>query len=140
MDSIINAKKYASNFKTAYGIGGGYYYNESDLFESSSCAGSKAFNWTDIIQYHNQFSDNHSPIDYLPTSAYLNLNVFEIYMYINSLSKNFPREFLKQPIDRNLGHGDYFNVDQSLGKIIYGDILPARDGMFSQCTMKNEYV
>jgi hypothetical protein len=104
---FVSKLKYGSNVKMIYGIGG---ESDKDLFESSSYAGGGAFNWNDIVKYSQQ------DINYLPTSAYLNLNVFEIY--INQLNKDYPREFLKQPIDRNLKTGDYFNIDQSLQRII----------------------
>ncbi|CAF1238305.1 unnamed protein product [Rotaria sordida] len=117
---FLSKLKYASNFKKIYGIGGGYYNNDNDLFESSSYAGGGAFNWNDLVQYHNQINNDSSSIDYLPTSAYLNLNVFELY--INALDRDYPREFLKQPIDRRLNSGDYFNIDQSLEKIIHDHI------------------
>jgi hypothetical protein len=116
---FLSKLKYASNFKMMYGLGGGGY-NDNDLFESSSYAGGGAFNWNDIVTYYNQVNKNNSLINYLPTSAYLNLNVFEIY--INEINRDYPREFLKQPIDRRLNSGDYVNIDQSLEKIIYDDI------------------
>ncbi|CAF1424171.1 unnamed protein product [Adineta steineri] len=111
---FLSKLKFASNFKTIYGIGGGY--NDNDLFESSSYAGGGAFQWNDIVTYHNQFSTNDSFINHLPTSAQLNLNVYEIY--INALSSDYPREFLKQPIDKRLLIADYFNSQQSLEMII----------------------
>ncbi|CAF3976347.1 unnamed protein product, partial [Adineta steineri] len=111
---FLSKLKFASNFKTIYGIGGGY--NDNDLFESSSYAGGGAFQWNDIVTYHNQFSTNDSLINHLPTSAHLNLNVYEIY--INALSSDYPREFLKQPIDKRLLIADYFNIQQSLEMII----------------------
>jgi hypothetical protein len=115
---FLSKLKYASNFKMFYGIGGGY--NNSDLFESSSYAGGGAFGWNEIVSAYKEVNKNDSSINYLPTSAFLNLNVFEIY--INALNKDYPREFLKQSIDRMLNNGDYFNIDQSLEKIIYDDI------------------
>lgn len=116
---FLSKLKYALNFKIIYGIGGGYNSND-DLFESSSYAGGGAFSWNDIVTYYNQIEKNNSLINYLPTSAFLNLNVFEIY--INQLNRNYPREFLKQPIDRRLNTGDYFNIEQSIEKIIYDHI------------------
>lgn len=111
---FLSKLKYASNIKFIYGIGGGYDLN-NDLFESSSYAGGGAFNWNDIVMYYQQVNNN-TLINYLPTSAFLNLNVFEIY--INQLDQNYPREFLKQPIDRLLNTGDYFNLDQPFETII----------------------
>ncbi|CAF3094523.1 unnamed protein product [Rotaria sp. Silwood2] len=116
---FLSKLKYASDFKKIYGIRGGYY-NDDDQFESSSYADSGAFKWNEIVQYHNQINSDSSSIDYLPTSAYLNLNVFQLY--INALNRDYPREFLKQSIDRRLSSGDYFNIDQSLEKVIYDDI------------------
>ena len=102
---FLSKLKYASNFKMSYGIGGGYNEGE-DLFESSSYGGGGAFNWNVIVKYSKEMNDGNSSINYLPTSAYLNLNVFELY--INELSKDYPREFLKQSIDRKLNTGDFF--------------------------------
>lgn len=115
---FVSKLQYGSNFNKIYGLGGGYTSNY-DLFESSSYAGGGAFNWNDIVTYYNQVSGGNTSINYLPTSAYLNLNVFEIY--INELSQNYPREYLKQSIDKPLEIGDYFNIDQSLEKIIKDD-------------------
>ncbi|CAF1504502.1 unnamed protein product [Rotaria sp. Silwood1] len=131
---FLSKLKYGSNFNKIYGIGGGYYNNENDLFESSSYAGGGAFNWNDIVQYHNQINNDRSSIDYLPTSAYLNLNVFELY--INALNRDYPREFLKQPIDKTLNSGDYFNIDQSLEKIIQDNIQSNGDRLIVHSLIK----
>ncbi|CAF5186945.1 unnamed protein product, partial [Rotaria sp. Silwood1] len=92
------------------------------------------FNWNVIVQYHNQINNDRSSIDYLPTSAYLNLNVFELY--INALNRDYPREFLKQPIDKTLNSGDYFNIDQSLEKIIQDNIQSNGDRLIVHSLIK----
>ena len=111
---FVSKLRYASNVKLIYGIGGGY--NHENLFESSSYAGGGAFDWNTIVQYSKEMGQKDSSIDYLPTSAFLNLNVFEIY--IRELSETYPREYLKQPIDRKLNNANYFNLDQSFEQII----------------------
>jgi len=131
---FLSKLKFGSNFKMMYGIGGGYDENDKDLFESSSYAGGGAFRWNDIVTYHNQFSIANSSIDYLPTSAFLNLNVYEVY--INALNKNYPREFVKQPIDRRLVNSDYFSIEQSLETIIYDDIQLNRHSSMSNSSFK----
>ncbi|UJR21200.1 hypothetical protein I4U23_024297 [Adineta vaga] len=115
---FLTKLKLASNFRMIYGIGGGY---DNDLFESSSYAGGGAFPWNIIVTFHNQFNIDNSSINYLPTSAYLNLNVYEIY--INAVSSIHPREFVKQSIDRRVRTMDYFNIEQALENIIQDDSL-----------------
>ncbi|CAF1476355.1 unnamed protein product [Rotaria magnacalcarata] len=131
---FVSKLRYASNLKNIYGIGGGYFNYDSDLFESSSYAGGGAFDWNSIVTYHNQLATYNTSIDHLPTSAYLNLNVFEVY--INALNKDYPREFLKQPIDKKLDNGDYFNIDQSLEKIINDDGKSSAHSLFDHSSIK----
>jgi hypothetical protein len=117
---FLSKLKFSSNFKKTYGIGGGYDGNYK--FESSSYAGGGAFNWNDIVRYHNQVGATNISISYLPTSAFLNLNVYEIY--INELNRDLPREFLSQPIDRQITISDYFNLEPALEQIINDDNVP----------------
>ncbi|CAF2618175.1 unnamed protein product [Rotaria sp. Silwood2] len=114
---FLSKLKFGSNFNQIFGIGGGYDGN--DLFESSSYAGGGAFSWNNIVTYYNLVGVNNSSIDYLPTSAFLNLNVYEIY--INSISSDYPREFVKQSIDIRLNKSDYFNIQPALEAIINYD-------------------
>ncbi|CAF1362323.1 unnamed protein product [Rotaria sp. Silwood1] len=106
-----------SNFKKAYGIGGGYDGN--NLFESSSYAGGGTFNWNDIVGYYTLVGANDSSINYLPTSAFLSVNVYEIY--ISKLNPDYPREFLSQPIDRQVTNANYCNLQSALEEIINDD-------------------
>lgn len=114
---FLSKLKLASNLKRVYGLGGGYWMINDKLFESSSYAGGGAFPWNQIVLIHNSLTaDTSSTIDYLPTSAKINVNVYEVY--INGISRDYPREFMKQPIDRRLSHGKYFDMEASLDEII----------------------
>ena len=115
---FLSKLKFGSNFKKIYGIGGGY--DDNDLFESSSYAGGGAFSWNNIVFNHNLVDANDSSIKYLPTSAHLNVNVYQIY--INAVNRHYPREFVKQPIDKRLMESDYFDIQSSLEAIINDDI------------------
>ncbi|CAF0924494.1 unnamed protein product [Adineta ricciae] len=116
---FLSKLKFGSNFKTIYGIGGGYGGNS--LFESSSYAGGGAFNWNDIVMYYNLVNSNSSsPPRNFPTSAFLNLNVYEIY--INKLNPDCPREYASQPIDKHITGPDYFNLEHALEQIIDNNI------------------
>ncbi|CAF4196847.1 unnamed protein product [Rotaria sp. Silwood2] len=117
---FLSKLKFGSNFKKAYGIGGGYDGN--NVFESSSYAGGGAFNWNDIVTYYTLVGANDSSISYLPTSAFLNLNVYEIY--INRLNPDYPREFLSQSIDKQVTSSDYFNLESAFEQIINDESPP----------------
>lgn len=133
---FLSKLRFASNFKMIYGIGGGYNHNDDHhLFESSSYADGGTFQWNDIVTYHNRFSlENSSSIHYLPTSAYFNLNLYETY--INAFNSDYPREFLKQPIDRRLRISDYFNIQPCLEMIIYNDIQLNRHTLIANSSFK----
>ena len=114
---FLSKLKFGSNFKRIYGIGGGYPNDEETFFESSSYAGGGAFSWDQIVQFYRiQSAGQNSSIDYLPSSAHLNVNVYELY--INNITQLYPREFDKQPIDRRLSSSDYFNLQIAFEKII----------------------
>ncbi|CAF3365244.1 unnamed protein product [Rotaria sp. Silwood2] len=118
---FLSKLTFASNFKKAYGLGGGYDGNS--LFESSSYAGGGAFDWNFIVRFYNLVvSDNDSSISYLPTSAFFNLNVYELY--IDKLNADYPREFVSQLIDKRVSSSDYFNLESALEEIINDDNRP----------------